>query len=41
MIERRSELLNLNGHFYCERQISLTALIDETGKDNGYYQSFL
>lgn len=41
MLERRSELLNLSGHFYCERLVSLTELIDEAGKDNGYYQSSL
>ncbi|WP_413536203.1 hypothetical protein [Rahnella inusitata] len=41
MIERRSELLNRSGHFYCERRVSLTELIDEAGKKNRHYQSFL
>ncbi|MEQ2019269.1 hypothetical protein ABLB90_22530 [Photorhabdus bodei] len=32
MLERRSELLNHSGHFYCERMTSLTDLIDEAGQ---------
>lgn len=41
MIERRSEILNQSGHFYCERMVSLTALMDEAAKDNGHYTTIL
>ncbi|ECE0486501.1 hypothetical protein KX75_20235 [Salmonella enterica subsp. enterica] len=41
MIERRSEILNNSGHFHCDRMVSLPELIDEAGRGNAHYESFL